>query len=98
MVDPFDAARVATSQRRWRDAFDAYSSMETTDAFEVDDLERFALAAQLIGQDEVAAEIWERAHLNLLSAGDLPRAVRCAFWLAFGLLNAGRMSQAGGWC
>ena len=29
--------------------------------------------------------------------GDPARAARCAFWLAFGLLNAGELARGGGW-
>ena len=33
--------------------------------------------------------VWERAHHHCCAGGDAPRAVRCAFWLAFGLLLLG---------
>ena len=29
--------------------------------------------------------------------GDVARAARCAFWLAFGLLNKGDVARGGGW-
>jgi DNA-binding CsgD family transcriptional regulator len=63
----------------------------------VDDLERLAVAAFLAGRDEDSAGAWERAHQLCLHAGEAARAVRCAFWLAFGLLNRGEVARGGGW-
>lgn len=90
-------ATAAFAERRWRDAFEAFTAAEVETALAVEDLERFALTAQLVGEDEVAARTWEKAHLHLLAADEIQRAVRCAFWLAFGLMNRGWMAPAGGW-
>jgi DNA-binding NarL/FixJ family response regulator len=62
-----------------------------------EDLERLAIAAYLTGRDDESADGWARAHHAHLSRGDVPRAVRCAFWLAFGLMQRGDRSRAGGW-
>jgi DNA-binding CsgD family transcriptional regulator len=83
--------------QRWADAVITFSAAASTDRLNIEDLERFAAAAALVGQDELAAATWERAHLELLEAGELERAVRCAFWCAFGLMNTGQMARAGGW-
>ena len=32
-----------------------------------------------------------------MQAGDVARAARCAFWLAFILLNKGELASGGGW-
>jgi len=61
------------------------------------DLERLATEAYLAGRVDDSARLWARAHQHHLAAGEVPRAVRCAFWLAFGLLNAGEPAQAFGW-
>ena len=95
MTRLLDEARAAFEQRRWTRCHDVYLEVESP--LDVDDLERLALASQLIGEDDLAASTWERTHLMLLESGDLERAVRCAFWLAFGLMNRGQMAQAGGW-
>ncbi len=92
-----DEARNAFAGRRWRHAFDGFTGVDARKPLMVDDLERMALAAQLVGEDEAAAAGWERAHLALLQDRQLERAVRCAFWLAFGLMNRGQMARAGGW-
>lgn len=97
MTGPLDDARVAYAGERWTAAVDSFITADTAGLLDIDDLERLASAAQLVGRDGLAAETWERAHLQLLDEGDIERAVRCAFWCAFGLMNAGRMAPAGGW-
>jgi DNA-binding CsgD family transcriptional regulator len=56
-----------------------------------------ATAAYLAGRDEESIELWERAHRELLNAGEPLRAVRCASWLVFVLLNGGQIARSGGW-
>src|SRR5215470_9631789 len=57
--------------------------------------------AALAGADERAPlacdQAWTRAFHFHQRAGDPRRAVRCAFWLAFRLLNAGDVPQGSGW-
>lgn len=96
MIESLGIAREAVAEKRWRDAFDSYDAVDVAE-MAVADLTDFALAAQLIGRDEMAATVWERAHLTQLDEGDLVGAVNSAFWLAFGLMNAGYMAKAGGW-
>lgn len=62
-----------------------------------EDLVPRAVAAYLGGRDAEAEETWIRAHELCLGEGDVPRAVRCAFWLAFQLLNSGEMARGSGW-
>jgi DNA-binding CsgD family transcriptional regulator len=62
-----------------------------------DDLERLATSAYLIGDHESSVEAWTRAHAEHRAHGDLPRAIRCAFWLAFGALHKGQRARAAGW-
>jgi DNA-binding NarL/FixJ family response regulator len=97
MSDILDRAREAFEQESWGEACTRFRTADEGELLGDDDLERWALAAQLVGQDELAQSTWERAHLQLLDRGELERAVRCAFWLAFGLLIRGQMAQAGGW-
>ena len=97
MSDVLDRAREAFEHESWREACSLFRTADEAEALAIDDLERWALAAQLVGEDELARSTWERAHLQLLDRGEFERAVRCAFWLAFGLLNRGQMAQAGGW-
>lgn len=89
-----DAARHAFERRAWRDAYDGLQGVGSID---VDDLERLAVAAHMIGRDAESARAWERCFAALVAAGDAPRAVRCAFWLGFGLFLRGETAHAMGW-
>jgi DNA-binding CsgD family transcriptional regulator len=61
------------------------------------DLERLAVEAYLTGRDDDSDAAWARAHQQWLRQGDRSRAARCAFWLAFGLLQRGEGARAQGW-
>ena len=61
------------------------------------DLELLAEAAFLTGRAEECVELWARAYNECLRLGEAARGVRCAFWLAFGLLNRGETARGGGW-
>ncbi len=92
-----DAARADFDSGVWRGAYQRFSVADRDEPLEPGDLERFAVAAQLVGEDEVSARCWERAHLELLDRGEVARAVRCAFWLASGLFSRGETARGGGW-
>ena len=92
-----DQGRDAFGRRAWRDAYVQLSAADHETSLESEDLERLATAAYLIGKDADSVDIWTRAHHECLSRGDEPRAARCALWMAFGLLNTGDVTQAGGW-
>ncbi|MEZ0332510.1 MAG: LuxR C-terminal-related transcriptional regulator [Gemmatimonadales bacterium] len=62
-----------------------------------EDLERLATAAYLIGKDTESDEIWARAQREFTARNEPERAARCAFWLAFGLLERGESAGASGW-
>ncbi|WP_439938889.1 LuxR C-terminal-related transcriptional regulator [Nocardia sp. N13] len=63
----------------------------------MDDLERLASAAYLAGLSDESRSAWISAHQKCAHVGDVARAARCAFWLAFALLNAGDLARGGGW-
>ena len=86
--------RAAFARRAWGEA---RALLSGTGPLEVEDLERLAIAAHLVGRDEESAQTWERAHVEALRRGDVDRAVRGAFWLGFGLLLRGEVAQASGW-
>jgi hypothetical protein len=81
----------------WADACAELSDADREAPLEPADLERLATAAYLAGRDEVSGEVWERAHHELMSRGDVERAARCAGWLVFVLLNGGEFARGGGW-
>lgn len=92
-----ERGRNAFEEKAWTRAYAELSAADRMERLEPDDLERLATAAYLIGRDGDSAELWERAHHDLVARGEPVRAARCAFWLAFGLLNRGEQARGGGW-
>jgi ATP/maltotriose-dependent transcriptional regulator MalT len=92
-----DRARAAFGARSWRDANDAFERADLTAPLEPSDLERLATASYLTGHDAESTDAWSRAHQGWHELGDEQRAVRCAFWLGFSLVQRGEMAQGGGW-
>jgi len=96
-ADALIRGRECFDRQAWGDAFANLVAADGASALEIEDLERLAHAAQLSGRDTESAELCARAHQECLGRGEIGRAVRYAFWLAFMLMNRGEMAQAGGW-
>ena len=90
-------AREGFDAGSWQDAYDALAQSDLSESLGPADLERLATAAYLSGHDVESADAWSRAHHDWHSLGEEPRAVRCAFWLGFALIQRGEMAQGGGW-
>lgn len=97
VTELLEQARSDFERRVWGDAYERFSAADNQEPLSGDDLERLAVAAQLVGKDDVSTVMWERAHLQRLERGDIAWAVRCAFWLALGLISRGEMARGGGW-
>jgi hypothetical protein len=97
MADAPDRGRSAVAGQAWAEAQQWLSAAGQAAPLEPDDLERLATAAFLVGREQESAEAWARAHQELLARGETERAARCAFWVAFGLLNRGELARGGGW-
>ena len=95
--DMRDRGHAAYRQRAWADAYEMMSAADRQSPLEPADLELLATAAFLLGRDAAGAELLTRAHRELLRRDNPVRAARCAFWLAFNLLNRGELARGGGW-
>lgn len=95
--DVLRLARESFEARAWKDAMIRFAAADSDSPMEVEDLERWAVAACLAGEVKQAAAAWTRAHRLCADDGDFPRAVMNAFWVAFGLIQAGEFAAAGGW-
>jgi DNA-binding CsgD family transcriptional regulator len=84
-------------RRAWRDAFDQLSRADRESPLDPTDLEKLAIAAYLTGRDADSAACWARAHHEHVRRGEVERAARCAFWLAFELFNKGESARGSGW-
>ncbi len=97
MADALDRGREFFGRRAWGDAYNQLSAAGNEAPLELEDLERLAVAAYLVGQDEDSADVWACAYQECLRLRDPVRAARCAVWLGTGLLLRGEMAQGGGW-
>jgi DNA-binding NarL/FixJ family response regulator len=96
-ADTLDRGRASLERQAWADAFDKLSAADRETPLAPEDLELLAKAAYLVGRDADRDEVLARAHREWLRLGRAERAARCAFWLAFGLLNRGELARGGGW-
>ena len=97
VVDVLERGRAAFAARSWTEAFRQLSAADSQSLLEPADLMLLAAAAYLIGREAESTDLWARAHAEYLRVGDTGRAIRCAFWLGFGLILRGEMATAGGW-
>lgn len=84
-------------RQAWASAYAALAGADERAPLACDQLEVLATAAYLAGLDGASDQAWTRAFHIHQRADDPQRAVRCAFWLAFRLLNAGDVPQGSGW-
>jgi len=89
--------RDAFAVRAWAAAYEALVAADASVPLGGDDLDRLAATAHLTGRYEETTGLWARAHEAHLAGGQIAKAVRSAFWLGFGLSNAGDFTQAMGW-
>jgi DNA-binding NarL/FixJ family response regulator len=84
-------------RQAWASAYAALAGADEQAPLACDQLEVLAAAAYLVGLDSASDQAWTRAFHLHQRADDPRRAVRCAFWLAFRLLNAGDVPHGSGW-
>ena len=84
-------------RQAWARAYAALARADERTPLACDQLEVLAAAAYLAGIDGASDQAWARAFHLHQRADNAQRAVRCAFWLAFRLLNAGDVPHGSGW-
>lgn len=89
-------ARTAVAEQRWADGY-ALLRAAGPGTLEAPDLERLAVCAYLLGEDDACAETWRAAHEAAKAAGDLAEAARFAFWAGLCAILRGQVGPAGGW-
>lgn len=97
MDNPGERARSSFELRMWGDAFADLSAAHRERLLDAEDLERLAVAAYMVGKDEVCEEAWIAAHQAWLHRSEPERAAGCAFWQALGLFFRGDLAPATGW-
>jgi DNA-binding CsgD family transcriptional regulator/tetratricopeptide (TPR) repeat protein len=90
-------ARELHHQPRWDEACDEFEAADRLQPLAADDLEAFAEAAQVLGRGEEAIRLLRRAYHAHLEAGQVDRAVTCAFWRWQALIIDAEFARANGW-
>jgi len=96
-AETLDRGRESFGRQVWADAYSRLLVADHESSLEPEDLMRLATAAFLLGRDADSDEAWERAHRECLRRDDATQAVRCAFWLAMGLIRRGELARGSGW-
>lgn len=84
--------RRAYDQHDWATAYDQLQGAQAPE-----DLDRLAVAAQLLGREEEAGDILQRAHNAYLKRREILAAARSAGNLVMNLMLRGENARAGGW-
>jgi DNA-binding NarL/FixJ family response regulator len=87
----------AFARRSWPEAFDSLSRADEAAPLGADELELLATSAYMLGRDADHVRTLERAHQTHLDAGDVERAVYCAYWIGHNLMLRGEAGPATGW-
>lgn len=95
-ADYLERGRDASRCHEWQAAFDWLTRADEEESLGVEDLERLAEAAYLLGRDEDYLGCMERVHHAYLAAGDEAAAARCAFWTGLKQLFRGEPGRATG--
>jgi tetratricopeptide (TPR) repeat protein len=97
LLDELERGRESYQRQAWASAYQSLSLADQATPLGVEDLERLATSAHLIGRDDEFLRVLDRAHQAHLNAGASVRAARCAFWVGLHLLLRGETGRATGW-
>jgi DNA-binding CsgD family transcriptional regulator len=96
-TDGLEQGRESFAQRSWGVAYTRLAAADADTPLDLDDLERFGLAAYLAGHDEMSTRVWTRAHHEALLRDDPQRAAHNAVLIGSGLMFRGEVAPAIGW-
>ncbi|HSE54131.1 MAG TPA: LuxR C-terminal-related transcriptional regulator [Nocardioidaceae bacterium] len=92
-----EAGRSAFQRGDWGAAYAALTAADDDAGLPIEDLERLATTAYLVGDEQRFVELMSRVHREAMQAGDPVTAAHAAFWVAFSLSDRGHTAQASGW-
>jgi DNA-binding NarL/FixJ family response regulator len=93
-MDAIAEARIAYDAHAWAQAYDLFAAAGTLDA---EDLDRYAVAAMLVGRMDDYYVIREHAYEQLLAQGDPTGAAAAALWIGMQRMVSGDVVAGGGW-
>ena len=94
MIDP---TPVLPAPQDWAAEYSRLAAADQQEALPPQDLERWAVAAHLLGKDDEVLVIRERALRAYQAQGETEHAAYCIFWLGYHLGNAGQGAAAAAW-
>jgi DNA-binding CsgD family transcriptional regulator/tetratricopeptide (TPR) repeat protein len=92
-----EKAREAYARQAWRAAREAYAALPQDAPLTLDDFERYAVAAHLLGEEPDSRDALTRGYRRARELRDVTRAARFAFYLGHGMMFTGESAQANGW-
>jgi DNA-binding CsgD family transcriptional regulator/tetratricopeptide (TPR) repeat protein len=90
-------ARELHAQSHWAEACVQFAAADRVGQLDVDDLERYAEAAQILGRIPEAIQLLRRAFNLRIDAGEVDQAITSAFWLFQALIINAEFARARGW-
>jgi ATP/maltotriose-dependent transcriptional regulator MalT len=96
-VEKLNKARDCFKSNSWKIACNLFSEAVKQTPVDPPDLEQFAVASYLTGNDLESDDLLTRAHQGFLDLDKKEDAARCAFWLGFKLMLRGEYARGGGW-
>jgi DNA-binding NarL/FixJ family response regulator len=96
-ADRHDPACGSIARPRWDAVFAELAEARRERELDVEEIERLAVAAYMVGSDGDCEAAWTAAHQGWLGRGEPERAARCAFWQALRLFFRGDLAPAMGW-
>lgn len=92
-----DRARESHHRHAWVDACARFAAVDAVAPLDVEDLERYAESAHMLGRRDEAVRVLQRAYQAHVAAEAVGAAARSAFWLFHVLGVNGEFGLAGGW-
>ena len=92
-----ERGRKAFQRRGWVEAYASFSRADEAAELDAEDLDRFGIAAYLLGRYEDSVAALERAHHGFVETHRPTRAARSALILSLQLFERGDLTIAGGW-
>lgn len=97
MTNALEDGRASYAARSWSTAYDELVRADAETSLGADDLLLLAHCAFMLGRMDTFLEVTERTHNAYADEGDLPAAIRCAFYLGVNLSIQGELARASGW-
>jgi DNA-binding CsgD family transcriptional regulator len=92
-----ERGRDAYTRRAWLEAYEAFVRADEDAPLDAEDLALLSTTVLMLGRDDEAIGVLERAHHAYLERGEMLRAVRCAIWIGMNLAYRGSVGPASGW-